>query len=347
MAGGPVATLAGPGTALPVGADITLFVVAAVASLGASGILVRRLERVGARLGLAEAALGMFAALAANTPEITSAVTALARGERQIGAGVVLGSNVFNLAALLGVGAVVAGRIALHRRVVALAGTAALWLALVALGAMGSVFGAGIGLALAAVVFVPYVAVSGWPELRHRLPLPARAVAWLEQAVREEEAELAEAIHPTVGSRADVVAGAVALAVVVAASVVMERSASGIGTHYRVSHIVVGAVVLAAVTSLPNAVAAVYLARRGRAVAVLSEALNSNNLNVVVGLLVPATFLGLGRPGGPGVVTAAFALAMTALGLALASSGGGMRRGEGALLVAGYLAFVVVVGVIG
>ena len=40
-------------------------------------MLVARLERVGARLGLSEALLGLLAALAADTPEITSAVTAL------------------------------------------------------------------------------------------------------------------------------------------------------------------------------------------------------------------------------------------------------------------------------
>jgi Ca2+/Na+ antiporter len=54
--------------------------------------------------------------------------------------------------------------------------------------------------------------------------------------------------------------------------------------------------VLAAVTSLPNAVAAVYLARRGRAAATLSTALNSNTVNVVAGLLLPGVVVGLGRP---------------------------------------------------
>jgi Ca2+/Na+ antiporter len=55
-----------------------VFVVAAMVSLGMSWVLVSRLERVAARLGLSEALLGMLAALAADTPEITAAVTALA-----------------------------------------------------------------------------------------------------------------------------------------------------------------------------------------------------------------------------------------------------------------------------
>lgn len=86
-----------------------VFAVAAMVSLATSWVLVSRLERVGARLGLSEALLGMLAALAADAPEITAAVTALAGHQSRIGAGVVIGSNVFNLAALLGFTAVIAG----------------------------------------------------------------------------------------------------------------------------------------------------------------------------------------------------------------------------------------------
>ena len=73
-----------------------VFALAATASLAASWLLVTALERVGARVGLSEALLGMLAALAADAPEITAAVTALSRGEKRIGAGVVIGSNADN-----------------------------------------------------------------------------------------------------------------------------------------------------------------------------------------------------------------------------------------------------------
>jgi len=112
---------------------LLLFVAGVVVSLSASWLLVSRLERLGERAGLSEAWLGLVAALAADAPEITSAVTALARGQSSIGAGVVIGSNVFNLAALLGLSAVVAGRIAFHRRVVLLGGVPGVWVAVVCL----------------------------------------------------------------------------------------------------------------------------------------------------------------------------------------------------------------------
>ena len=57
----------------------------------------------------------MLTALAADAPEITAAVTALGRHDHSVGTGVAIGSNVFNLAALLGLASVVAGQIALHR----------------------------------------------------------------------------------------------------------------------------------------------------------------------------------------------------------------------------------------
>jgi Ca2+/Na+ antiporter len=55
------------------------FAVAVAVSLTASWLLVSRLERLGERAGLTEAWLGLVWALAADAPEITSAVAALAR----------------------------------------------------------------------------------------------------------------------------------------------------------------------------------------------------------------------------------------------------------------------------
>jgi len=69
-----------------------------------------------------------------------------------------------------------------------------------------------------------------------------------------------------------------------------------LGHHFHVADVVIGGIVLAAVTSLPNAVAAVHLARIGRGAAAFSTALNSNNFNVLAGLLIPGVILGLSTP---------------------------------------------------
>jgi cation:H+ antiporter len=329
------------------GLSFFTFVVGAVVSLATSWVLVSRLERVGERLGLSEALLGIVAAVAADAPEITASITALAQHQATIGAGVVLGSNVFNLAALLGLGAVVAGRIRLHRKVVVLSGTVAMLVAVTCLFSVGGQLSAGTGLAVVLVILVPYVVLLGaHRSILGRLGLAKKPTAWLSAAIVEEESELEEAIHPRRGTGGDALMAGRALLVVVAASVAMERGAASLGTYFGVPDIIVGGLVLAAVTSLPNAVSAIYLARRGRGAAALSTALNSNSLNVTAGLLIPAAVIGLAKPSGSGLLVAGWYVGLTALTLVLAYSGHGLRRISGMVIIAGYGLFVVLLLVV-
>jgi cation:H+ antiporter len=199
------------------------------------------------------------------------------------------------------------------------------------------------GLVLAGAVFAVYVAVLGMRRQSvHRLPISQRWRTWILFAVEEEELELAEAIRPLRGRPVDFLATVMALVIVVIASVTMERSAVTLGHHFHVADAVIGAIVLAGVTSLPNAVAAVHLASKGRGAAALSTALNSNSLNVVVGLLIPGVFVGLARSSLPGSVTTWWYVGLTMVTLVCAFSTGGLRRWQGGLIITGYVAFVVV-----
>lgn len=322
------------------------FIVGAVISLTVSWVLVTRLERVGERLGVSEALLGMVAALAADAPEITSSISALSQHEFGIGVGVVVGSNVFNLAALLGVGAIVARRIHLHRRVIVLGGAVALWIGAVTVVTTTGGTTPREGLLLVAVVLTCYVIVLGLGHQLSRLPLPVAWCNWLSRAVDEKESELNEAVRPRRGRAVDAVVALVALVVVVLASIAMEHGAARLGHHFHVADAVIGGVVLAAVTSLPNAVAGVYLAAKGRARAALSTALNSNNFNVLAGLLIPGAILGLAAPSAVGTLTSVSYAVLTALVLTLAYAKLGLSRAHGWLIVALYALFVVLVVVI-
>src|SRR5262249_25065517 len=170
-----------------------------------------------------------------------------------------------------------------------------------------------------------------------RLRLPARWVRWLLAAVHEEEIELAEAIRPRPGTWRDAVAALAALITVGGASTVMEIAATAVGSPDAVPDRVTGGLVLAVVTSLPNAVSAVYLARRGRGAAVLSTALNSNAINVVAGLLIPASLAGLGPGSGQDTLVAAWYAGLTVLALALAYRGPGLGRRAAAASLGGDL----------
>jgi hypothetical protein len=228
--------------------------------------------------------------------------------------------------------------------VVLLGGAVALWVAVVCVAVVLGLLSAVVGLALALAVVTGYGLVLA-TEGRglERLAVPRRGAAWLRSAVSEEELELEEAIRPARGRWPDVATAAAALIAVIAASVTMERAASALGARYAVPEIVIGGLVLAVVTSLPNAVAAVYLAARGRGAATLSTALNSNTLNVVVGLLLPSAVIGLGPPSGQAVLVTVWYVVLTLAVLALAWRDRGLGRGTGSLVITAYAAFTLAV----
>lgn len=328
---------------------VPAFLLSAVVSLLASDQLVKALERLGADLGFPQVLLGLVAAVAADGPELTSTVTALLSGQHAVGLGVLFGSNVFNIAALLGLGAFLAHRVRFHRKVVVMEGTAAIGVAAASVGAVSGAFDPVLALVLTLVFFVPYVLIAAVPT--DRLPLPPRSKAWLSGALREEVEETKDVYRPawraTTGLAA--VTTVVALLVVIGASVLMEHSASVGGAALGVPEVVLGGVVLAGVTSLPNAVAAVYLARAGKGAATLSVAMNSNTVNVVGGLVLPAVIAGFAVAdfGGGTVFAAAGYLAMTVVAISLAYRGEGLGRAAGAFLVGAYGVFLGVLIALG
>jgi cation:H+ antiporter len=320
---------------------LLLLLAAFVITVVSSVVLARELDRIGKRLGFSEALLGMVTALGADAPEIASAVAAVVAGHEATGVGVVVGSNVFNLAALLGVSALIAGPVRIHRHGLLLNGGVAVVVAIIGAFVALNFMPGGVGLILAAVVLAPYVVLSALHEpARSRLPAALRA------AVAEEQRDARRDEHSRAATRLDAVAVVPALAAVVGGAYGMVAAAQSLGDRFDVSDLVLGALVLAALTSIPNLIAAVRLARHGRGAACVSEALNSNNANILVGLCVPALILGLGSASGIETFAACWMVGMTVVAVAL-GFGGGLTRREGAAIVALYVAFAVVVATAG
>ena len=319
------------------------FALLAAVSIVASSRFVIALERVGARLSLSEAVLGLLAAFGADTPEITSSITALVHHQHSVSVSVVLGANIFNLAALLGVGAISAGRITLHRSVVVLSALPALFVALMTLGVEHHGIGRWPAAGLLFGLLVPYILLLEAPKRMLRFArLPSAFSASIERVVKQEELDLEGAIAPTIGRPRDFSLAIGTLIIVVVASVIMERVASTVGDRNHWSTFLIGGVVLAGVTSLPNAVAAIYLALHGRGAATLSTAVHSNILNVMFGLVIPALFVGVGEQSGVISNLALWYLAMTVIALAFAYVGRGLGRITGSIIVMTYVVFLLV-----
>ena len=317
---------------------VLLFFGGLAVTIASSLVLARELDRIGERLGFSEALLGIVTALGADAPEISSAVAAIVAGHRTTGVGVVIGSNVFNIAALLGVSAVVARRVRISPHGLVLNGTVASLVALVGALLVVGTLPPWAAFVLTLLVLAPYVAVS---SLRgsaiDRLP------AALRTAVREDQRDARRDEYAGPGGLYDVMTVVPAIAAVVGGSTAMVLAAQSLGRHWDVSDVIIGTIVLAALTGIPNVVAAVRLALHGRGAACVSESLNSNNANLLVGLCVPALILGIGAPSGLERFAAYAMLALTGIASLLCYSDGGLTRREGVTIIGLYAVFVVVI----
>ena len=159
-------------------AAIPVFLVSIGVMLAASAVFARRLDHIGLRLGLPEAVLGLLTALAADAPELASAVTALVASRHEIAVGVVVGASVFNLAAMLGLSAVVTARIRARHETLELEAFVGLWMIGLAVAVAAGALGSTTGMVLVAVVAVPYVVLlAAGPRIVRTAAARARRVA--------------------------------------------------------------------------------------------------------------------------------------------------------------------------
>jgi cation:H+ antiporter len=331
---------------LSTGIVIGVAVLALAAMLGASEVLVRGVGRLARNLGLLGGVVGLIVALGADSPEISSSVSAVASGSAATAAGVVFGSNVFNIAFLLGGAALAAGEVRIHRSALVLdAGVAIVVTLAIGLAVLGEVPIAA-AWSLMLLVFIPYITFLFLsPTTIAQLPLPSRISTFLANASREaglEGMEIEAELEDLAGARGwrwlPVALIVPALGVIVLGSIALVGSAVTLGQRWGVASVLIGVVALAAATSLPNVYAAVRLAMDGRGAAVVSATFNSNTLNLVAGIAVPSLMF----PSLRGSVPTSYVvwlLAMTFLALVLLARG--LHRGGAVLLLSAYGAFVV------
>jgi cation:H+ antiporter len=272
-----------------------------------------------------------------------------------LGVGIVLGSNLFNLAALLGLGALVAGQVAapsagtLFNGAVAL-GVTVLSGALIAgfLNPLLATF-----LVLLIVTLNIYILAVSATHLEH-LPIPSSWRVFLIRASREakqETREIGKEAHKSQREKhpASIVQSkeswkpalliGVALVAIVLGSIGLIKYATAIGQGW-LPEAVLGTFVLASLTGLPNSLTAVRLAQSGKGSAVIAETLNSNTINIVMGLLFPALIFGQGSPDSLAILDVSFLIAMTLLSVLLSAHSEKLTRTQGILLIVFYAVFV-------
>lgn len=289
-------------------------------------LLVRGASAVALQLGLSALAVGLtVVAFGTSAPEFVVSLQAATRGSAAIAVGNVVGSNICNIALILGLAALVRPTVVqarLYRLDVPLLVVLSLLAALLLAGpGIGRVAGAALlaGLGL-------YTALT------------LRQARTESRDVRQEFAQALDRRRlPLVGAVVMLAAGLVLLAV---GAELLVRAAVRIAALAGMSEAAIGLTVVAVGTSLPELAASVVAAARGQGDIAVGNVVGSNLFNLlgVLGASAVATPLIVSG------MTWRDLLVMLALAVALlpiSRSGFVVSRREGALLVLCYVAYLI------
>jgi cation:H+ antiporter len=322
---------------------VPLFVAALAVTLTAASTFATRLDRLGAKDGLPEVWIGLLTAFAADAPEVSSALVALIKGAHDASTGVIVGSNVFNLAAMIGVSALLTGSVRIARNTLVLEGTVALAVTAIVIALLLGWIPA-VAAVFATACFVgPYLLlVVGGDQFAQRLGLTGLAVLVKDRDSHHDEAEAVKHLRHEFVTHQQIALMVIDVALIVAGSYGMVQAALALGGRWGIASAVVGALILGPLTSLPNALTGVRLGRAGRGAALVTEALNSNTINLVAGIALPSLLVTLtARTTKDQIDLALLAVAMVATVAALAPRTG-IGRVRAGIIVTLYAAFVAV-----
>jgi len=317
---------------------VPLFLVSLAVTLAAARLFARRLDRLGVRFGFPEALIGLLTAVAADGPNVSSALFALIKGAHDVGVGVLVGSNTFQLAAMIGMSALIAGAVRVPRETVLLEGVVGLIITVLATVVLLRWLSPAVTVLLSLLVVLPYLAlVVGGQRLSER---PGSKLRRLAHALHEHpgpEQPADTSTNPTHHLLALIVLDVV---LIVAGSAGMVEAALSLGGDWHIPNTVLGVLILAPLTSLPNAATAIRLGLAGRGAALVGETFNSNSINLGVGVIAPSLFVTFAALSSVDKLQLGFLLVMTVAAVGLLARHDGMGRPAATVLVILYFAFV-------
>jgi cation:H+ antiporter len=292
---------------------------------GAEG-LVTGSARLALRLGLAPLVVGLtVVAYGTSAPEFVVSVKASLAGQSDLAVGNVVGSNIFNIAVVLGLASLVRPATAnsqiLKREIPIMIGVTALPVLLLADGRLERWEGG--------VLLVGLVAYTAFTLVE----------AKRQRADRLAEDYAGELKPPEGRALWDWVRVVVGVGVLVVGGTFFVDGSVGLARRFGLSEAVIGLTIIAAGTSLPELATSLVAAWKKESEIAVGNVVGSNLFNVL-GILGGATTL---RPAGATGVTGVdlgVMLAFAVVLLPLMWTGYRLARGEAALLVAGYVGYV-------
>jgi len=317
---------------------VVIYVLAMTVSLiiviKTANIFVDNLVAVGEAKGISQTILGVTAsAVGTSLPEFGSAIIAILSGTPDIGVGVVIGSNIWNIAGILGISAFVAGFIKTGKEELKRDGLMTLLTALILMFFM--IFMTQLNAIVGIIMIITYCIYFGILIKKQKEHKNER-----EEIEKVENKVKNKIEHPDLKKNYILsLVGIIGLAI---GCKIMVWSGVEIANVLKVPQMIVGLFALSIGTSAPELVVTLSSAMKRLHSLSMGTVLGSNVFNILIGIGVPSLFLAI--PVEPLSVTfdAPVMIIVTSLLLIMAARKKKLTRWGGLVLMLIYLVYITV-----
>lgn len=308
------------------GIEIILYLIGGMIMLfiGAEG-LIRGSSNLAIKVGITPLVVGLtVVAFGTSTPELVVSLKAAILGNSSISLGNVVGSNIANVALIIGIAALIRP-LDVHAKVIMreipiMIGVSLLLIVLLLDGELGLIDG---------VIFVSgivvYTVINIYMARKEKNPVV--------------DAEFKEGLKSKLGIPISVVFMAVGLGLLVVGADLFVQSAVAIAKLFNVSDAIIGLTIVAVGTSLPELITSIVAAHKKEADIAIGNVVGSNVFNIlgilgIAALIIPINSVGISYMDlGVMLITAIILFP-------LSKSGFSITRREGASLLTGYVIYI-------
>ena len=306
--------------------EIILYLVGGLIMLfiGAEG-LIRGSSNLAIKIGITPLVVGLtVVAFGTSTPELVVSLKAALLGNSSISLGNVVGSNIANIALILGVAALIKP-LDVHAKVIMreipiMIGISLLLLLLLLDGELGFIDG---------LVFVSgiitYTFVNVWMARKEKSP--------------EVDKEFKEGLKSKLGIPVSIVLMIAGLGLLILGANLFVQSAVAIAKMFNVSDAIIGLTIVAIGTSLPELITSIVAAYKKESDIAIGNVVGSNIFNIlgilgITALIIPISSAGISY------IDLGVMLFTAIILFPLSRTGFSISRAEGVLLLAGYAGYI-------
>jgi cation:H+ antiporter len=279
-----------------------LFIIALLIVIKAADIFVDNVLKVGTALGVSQVLLGITAvAMGTSLPEYGSALISSLSSANGMGVGLVIGSNIWNLAGILGISALITGYIKVDDKFVKRDGLMAVFVGVVLFGVMIAVFLSGadivskIGSVIMILVFFYYLRIlikdqkkeiEDLESIKEKTAKNKKPIEKIDENIPELEEVIEKKKKPIHKKNILYLIGGI-IGIIIGCELLV-HSAVGLANIFGIPQIIMGLFLLAITTSFPELVITVTSAMKGLHGMAIGNIIGTAAFNILIGIGIPA-----------------------------------------------------------